>query len=50
MRSGTVAMVNVAGGIFAESSSQESGVATVAPGRARSEYGATAVAPRVLRR
>ena len=49
-RFGAVATVKAAGSVFAESSAQASGVETGAPGFARGEYAATAVAPRTLRR
>jgi hypothetical protein len=49
-RFGTVSTVKASGFVFAESSAQASGVETGAPGFARGEYAATAVAPRTLRR
>src|SRR6185436_17584404 len=49
-RAGTFASVNWSPDFTRGSSSHETGVATGAPGRARVEYAATAVAPRVLRK
>ena len=47
---GTVASVNWSPPCSFASADHGSGIATGAPGRARSEYDATAVAPRPLRR